>query len=102
MNKFSDFADLSISPILDGKKATLDEVLDKEINVLNFRIKNTKFTDAKNPECLTVQFSFVATPDEHRVFFTGSTVLMDQLKRYKESLPFSSVIKRHGKCFTFS
>jgi hypothetical protein len=35
MNKFSDFADTSISPVMDGKKISLDEILDKEILVLD-------------------------------------------------------------------
>ena len=102
MNRFADFADTSASPILDGKKISLEEVLDKEIIVLNYRIKNTKFVDAKSPECLTVQFSFVNKPDDRRVFFSGSSVLMRQLEQYKAKLPFTSVIKRVGKYFTFS
>jgi len=102
MNRFSDFADTSISPILDGKKISLDEVLDREIIVLNYRIKNTKYSDAKNPDCLTVQFSFEDKPDDRRVFFSGSSVLMRQLEQYKEKLPFISVIKRIGKYYTFS
>lgn len=102
MKKFSDFADMSVSPIMDGKKVSLDEILGKEINVLKYRIKNTKYADAKNPQCLTVQFTFPETPDEHRVFFSGSNVLMRQLEDYKDKLPFSSVIKRVGKYFTFS
>jgi len=102
MNRFADFADTTASPILDGKKISLDEVLEKEIIVLNYRIKNTKFTDAKNPDCLTVQFSFIDRPDDRRVFFTGSSVLMRQLEQYKSKIPFTSVIKRVGKYFTFS
>jgi len=102
MNKFSDFADLTQSPIMDGKKASLDEILGKEIIVLRYRIKNTKYADAKNPECLTVQFSYPETPDDHRVFFSGSRVLMDQLEKYKDRIPYSAVIKRVGKYFTFS
>jgi hypothetical protein len=102
MNKFSDFADTSVSPIMDGRKIALDEILGKEINVLKYRIKNTKYADAKNPQCLTVQFVFPETPDEHRVFFSGSSVLMRQLEDYKDKLPFTSIIKRVGKYFTFS
>jgi len=101
MNKFADFADTSQSPIMDGKKVPLTDILDKEIVVLNYRVKNTKYTDAKNPECLTVQFSFNEA-DNHCVFFSGSSVLMGQLERYKDKLPFSTVIKRVGKYFTFS
>lgn len=102
MRKFSDFADTSVSPIMDGKKASLEDVLEKEVIVLSYRIKKTKYTDSKNPECLTVQFSFIDTPEEHRVFFSGSSVLMRQLEQYKDKLPFSTVIKRVGKYFTFS
>lgn len=102
MNRFADFADTSISPIMDGKKISLEEVLDKEIIILNFRVKNTKYADAKNPDCLTVQFTFEDKPDERRVFFTGSSVLTRQLEQYKEKLPFISVIKRIGKYYTFS
>jgi len=101
MNKFSDFADTTV-PILDGKKASLDEILGKEIIVLKYRIRDTKYTDAKNPQCLTVQFTFTETPDIHRIFFSGSSVLMRQLEEYKNKLPFASVIKRIGKYFTFS
>jgi len=102
INRFSDFADFSVSPILDGKKITVNEVLGREINVLNYRIKDTKYADAKNPECLTVQFAFADTPDERRVFFTGSTVLMNQLKQYGANLPFLSTVKQVGKYYTFS
>ncbi|MDR0557438.1 MAG: hypothetical protein LBG43_06180 [Treponema sp.] len=48
-NKFSDFADTTVSPIMDGKKLAFDDVLDKEIIVLRCRLKPSKFKDAKNP-----------------------------------------------------
>ena len=96
MNRFSDFADAT-SPILDGKKISMEEVLEREIIVLNFRVKDTKFTDAKNPQCLTVQFSFVDRPDDRRVVFSGSSVLIRQLEQYKAKLPFTSVIQEGWK-----
>jgi hypothetical protein len=102
MNKFSDFADLSVSPVMDGKKTPLNDILGKEIIVHRYRVKNTKYSDAKNPECLTVQFTFPEAPEELKIFFSGSSVLTRQLEQYKEKIPFSSVIKRVGKYFTFS
>jgi hypothetical protein len=102
MNKFSDFADTTVSPVMDGKKMPLDDILDKEIIVLRYRIKKSKFSEAKNPDCLTVQFAFPEKEDEHFVFFSGSGVLMQQLDKYKDKLPFSSSIKKVGKYFTFS
>lgn len=107
MNKFSEFADTA-HPLLDGKKISLDEIISKdnkagkEIVVLNFRVKNTKYDDAKNPHCLTVQFAFPGKEDEHYIFFSGSSVLMDQLEAYKEKLPFLTTVKRVGKYYTFS
>jgi len=102
MNKFSDFADTSISPIMDGKKLSLDDILDKEILVLRYRIKKSKYSEAKNPDCLTVQFSYPENEAVHYVFFSGSSVLMQQLEKYKDKLPFAATIKKVGKYFTFS
>jgi len=102
MNKFSDFADTSMSPIMDGKKMTVDDVLDKEIIVLRYRIKKTKFSEAKNPDCLTVQFAYPDDENVHFVFFSGSSVLMQQLEKYKDKIPFTATIKKVGKYFTFS
>jgi hypothetical protein len=106
MTKFSDFAEKA-NPLMDGKKISLDEIIErdgrggKEIIVLNFRIKNTKYADAKNPRCLTVQFAFPEKEERH-IFFSGSSVLMEQLETYKENLPFSTKVKRVGKYYTFS
>jgi len=102
MNKFSDFADTTISPVMDGKKMSLDDVLDKEIVVLRYRIKKTKFSEAKNPDCLTVQFAYPENEEVHFVFFSGSSVLMQQLEKYQDKLPFTATIKKVGKYFTFS
>ena len=102
MNKFAEFADTSMSPVMDGKKITLDEVLNKEIAVLRYRIKKTKFSEAKNPDCLTVQFHYPEDENNRFVFFSGSSVLMQQLEKYKDKLPFVATIKKVGKYFTFS
>jgi len=102
MNKFSEFADTSISPVMDGKKLSLDDILDKEILVLRYRIKKSKFTEAKNPDCLTVQFAYPENEAVHFVFFSGSSVLMQQLEKYQDKLPFSATIKKVGKYYTFS
>ena len=107
MNRFSDFAEQT-NPLMDGRKMSLDDIIEKdgrggkEIVVLSFRIKNSKYDDAKNPRCLTVQFAFPDKKDEHFIFFSGSGVLMEQLETYKEKLPFTTIVKRVGKYYTFS
>jgi hypothetical protein len=102
MNKFSEFADTAATPIMDGRKIALDDILNKEIVVLRYKVKKSKFTDAKNPECLTVQFAYTEKEAEHFVFFSGSSVLMEQLEKYKDKIPFTATIKKIGKYFTFS
>jgi hypothetical protein len=102
MNKFSEFADTSVSPVMDGKKMMLDDVLDKEIIVLRYRVKKSKYSEAKNPDCLTIQFAYPENENTHFVLFTGSTVLMQQLEQYKDKLPFSATIRKPGKYYTFS
>ena len=107
MNKFSDFAGQENNPLMDGKKVALDAIINKPIIVRKFRIKETKFDDAKNPRCLTVQFEYAdengeSKDGEHFVFFSGSSVLMEQLGTYKDKIPFSATIKKVGKYFTFS
>jgi hypothetical protein len=107
MNRFSDFAEKA-SPLMDGRKMSLDDIIEKdgrggkEIIVLGFRIKNSKYDDAKNPRCLTVQFAFPEKENERFIFFSGSSVLMEQLETYKEKLPFTTTVKRVGKYYTFS
>jgi len=102
MNKFSDFADPTITLVMDGKKVALSDILDKEIIVLRYRVKKTKFSEAKNPDCLTVQFAYPDNEEAHFVFFSGSSVLMQQLEQYKDKLPFAATIKKIAKYYTFS
>jgi len=102
MNKFSEFADLSVSPVMDGKKVKLDDILDIEIIILRYRIKKSKFNEAKNSDCLTVQFAHPKDEKTHFVFFSGSGVLMEQIDKYADKLPFTATIKKVGKYFTFS
>ena len=74
---------------LDGEKKKLSEILDKEILVLAFRIGKSKFRDRNY---VTIQYENGST---RYVVFTGSEVLMDQLKRHEGNLPFyTTIIKR--------
>lgn len=100
VKRFSDFADLSEKPVLDGDKVPMQSILNKEIKVIAFRVRHTKFSDSKNDQCLTIQFENES--GERRVVFTGSTVLIDQIERYKDQLPFYATVVKTGKFFSFS
>ena len=92
--KFSDFAE---EEIFDGDKMKLDEILNKEILVTGFRVKDSH--QKKGTEYLTIHFEL---ENKRYITFTGSTVLMDQLKKYESHIPFISIIKKINRHYTFS
>lgn len=96
MNKFSDFGDTSSA--LDGEKLNIEEVIDREIIINDFRIRKSKF-ERGSGKYLTIQFIL---NDKKHVLFTGSEVLTDQLEKYKEKLPFIAVIKKVKKFYTLT
>lgn len=88
MKKFSDF---SKEEIFDGDKISLNDVINKEILILGYKISESKFKDR---EYMTLHISL---DGEKHVIFTGSGVLMDQLNKYKEELPFVTIIRKINK-----
>ncbi len=92
--RFSDFAKDHIP--LDGQKLKIDDILNREITVLAFRIKPSKY---KTEACLTIQFLL---DGEKYVAFTGSHILADQARIYQAELPFMATIKKIDKYYTFT
>jgi len=95
-HKFSDFADED-GP-LQGKKKRIDDILNLEILVLNFKISKSRFPE-KCENYVTIQFE---CKDEKYIIFTGSRVLTEQLEKYKGELPFLTKIVKRDKYYTFS
>jgi len=96
VKRFSDFSD---EKIIEGEKIRLDEIINKEIIITDYDIKGTKFSDNKSGKCLTLQFEIERMT---RVIFTGSDVLIKQIEKYKEHIPFLTVIKKIKRYYTFS
>jgi hypothetical protein len=92
--RFGDFAD---EEAFDGDKLRLDEILNKEILVTGYKIKDSH--QKKGTQYLTIHFELGG---EKHVTFTGSAVLMDQLKKYESHLPFLAIIKKINRHYTFS
>jgi hypothetical protein len=92
--RFGDFAE---EDPFDGDKLRIDEILNKEILVTGYKIKDSH--QKKNTKYLTIHFTLESKP---HVTFTGSTVLMDQLKKYESHIPFYSTIKKINRHYTFS
>lgn len=98
--RFSDFA--AHEGPLEGKKVRIDDVLNVELFIVTYRIKNSKYQRTSAPDCLTIQFEYPDRPGERHVIFTGSTVLCDQLRKYKDNLPFLATIKKIDRYFTLT
>ena len=50
----------------------------------------------------TYQTSQFKLNNEKYVVFTGSSVLIEQCKKYKDEMPFIAMIKQVDKYYTFS
>jgi hypothetical protein len=96
--RFSDFADEP--EVLDGDKIPIERVLNKEIEIIGYRVTSSKYPKNKSGKCLTLQFT--ADDGERHILFTGSDVLIEQTERYGEKIPFLAVIKKINKYYTLS
>lgn len=95
--RFSDFAE-DDRP-LAGEKIKIDSILNQEILITGFRLTESKFSKSNSPKCLTVQFS---QGEIQHVFFTGSSVLINQLEKYGEEIPFLTTIRKIERYYVLS
>nr|MBQ0091387.1 hypothetical protein [Candidatus Enterousia merdequi] len=93
--KFSDFAKNQLP--MPGNKKHLDQILNREIFILDFRVMESKHR--QNTKCLQIQFLL---DDEVCVAFTGSVVLLDQITSSQDKMPFSAVLTKIDKYYTLS
>ena len=93
-HKFSDFAIGETK--LDGEKVKLKDMLNQEVLVTGYAIHRSKF---KDENYLTLQFE---KDDVRKVLFTGSCVLMDQIEKHADKLPFLATIRDYGKYYAFT
>lgn len=93
--RFSDFAEEAKA--FDGDKKKIDEILNQEILVIDFKMKESKHH--RDTQYVTLQFKI-----DNNIFilFNGSRVLADQLEKYKDNLPFYAIIKKIDKYYTFT
>jgi len=93
--RFSDFAEESKS--FDGDKKKIDEILNQEILVVDFKMKDSKHH--RDSQYITLQFKINTT---NYILFNGSRVLAEQLEKYKDNIPFYTIIKKIDKYYTFT
>ena len=82
---------------MPGDKKFMNDLLNREITVTDFRISSSK--KRNGTDCLQLQFIL---DDNVCVVFTGSSVLIDQIQSSKENIPFSATIVKIDKYYSFS
>ncbi len=99
----NDFKDLGIKPVttcFNGKKIDIEDILNKQIVVCEYKIEDSKFQKKSGDKCLHLQ---IKIDDVERVVFTSGTMLMATLKMIDENkFPFKTTIIKQNKRFEFS
>jgi len=96
MERFHEFAEES-GP-LSGDKIRIDDVLNKELVITGYKIKESKYPKS-GPKCLMLQ---VILDDRKHVLFTGSVVLLEQIEKYQNHLPFLATIRKIDRYYTLT
>ena len=91
---FSNFGNEELP--LEGKKKKTEDILNIEILITAFRVAESKYNERK---CLTIQFE---NSGAKYIVFSGSDVLIRQMGKYKDKLPFYATILKRGKFYTLS
>lgn len=100
MKKFSDLGVKVESQGFIGDKIRIDKVRNRSINVFDFKIRDSKFTERGNGKCLYMQIEIDGVK---RVIFTGSGVLMELCQKIeKADFPFTATIVKENDRFQFA
>lgn len=100
VHSFSEFAE--DEQVFDGAKERIENILNKEIIILKFKVSESKYKDSNSKTCATMQFVEVGKENERKIVFTGSNVIIELLQKYKEQLPFKTVIKKIDRFYTLT
>jgi len=100
MKRFNDLNIENTHKSMVGEKMKIAKVLNREIIIHSFRIETSKYPKNKSGMCLYLQIEI----DKVKwVIFTGSDVLIDQIKQVNESdFPFVTIIQKNNEYFEFT
>lgn len=99
MLKTENFTDFAEEQTLDGDKIKIDKVLNRKIIVTGYKITNSRFAKSNSSRCLKLQFTL---DDKKRVLFSGSDILIEQIIKYADHIPFITNIAKIDKYYSFS
>ena len=93
MKSFTEFAE---EGVLDGDKTKIDDILNQEVIINGYNIKQSQY---KEKQYLTLQ---IILNEKKFVLFTGSEVLIDQMKKYQSEIPFKATIRKINKYYSLT
>lgn len=94
------FRDFATEPeVLDGEKVKIEAIVNQEVEIIGCRIAVSKYAKNESGEYLTLQ---IIKEGKRMVIFTGSDVLIRQIKKYQAHIPFLTTIKRINRYYTLS
>lgn len=100
MKKFSDFNIQHNSAGMTGEKIKISKVINRQIIVHQFKIEDSKYPKNKSGKCLHLQIEMDSVK---WVIFTGSDVLINQIKQVPEDhFPFETIIVKNNEHFEFT
>jgi hypothetical protein len=98
MNQFKDFGIKPQSKSFEGDKIKIERVLNKIIQVQDYKIEPSKF-EKGNGKCLHIQ---IVVDGDKRVLFTGSVNLMDMIQQVPgDRMPFTTTIIKENERLQF-
>ncbi|AWW32154.1 hypothetical protein DN752_19530 [Echinicola strongylocentroti] len=96
--RFSDFGIKSPSQVFTGDKVKIFRILNREIQVCDYRIEPSKYSEGG--KCLYLQIDVEGVKS---VVFTGSNHLIQQIEMVpKTGFPFNTTIIQEDQRFEFT
>ena len=101
MNKFKDMNIQAPQKGFEGDKIKISKVLNREIEVHNFKIEASKcFSHKGSGKCLTIQ---IKIGEAKHIVFTSSICLIDTIQQVpKEAFPFTATIVEENERYMFT
>ena len=100
VRRFSEFA--TDDKPLEGDKKRIDDVVNLEVTITGARVRESKYKEETGRKWyMTLQFE-LEEGDRKNVLFTGSEVLIGQIEKYQEYLPFATKIQKIDRYYTFT
>ena len=93
------FADFSEEEVLEGNKIRIDNILNNEVKITGYSIKTSRYSKNESGKYLTLQ---VEIDQEKFVIFTGSDVLINQMDKYGEEVPFVATVRKIKNYFSLT